>query len=126
LIIIDTSIWIEFFKGGNPYFDQVSNLLTTNDILALSPIFGELLQGAKSNNERSIIIEFWNNLPKISESDLFIHAGFISGKQKWLDKGVGLIDSVIIIASQETSSFIWTLDTKLSRLLKKEELYTPS
>jgi predicted nucleic acid-binding protein len=126
LIIIDTSIWIEFFKGRNPYFDQVSNLLTTNDILALSPIFGELLQGAKSNNERSIIIEFWNNLPKISESDLFIHAGFISGKQKWLDKGVGLIDSVIIIASQETSSFIWTLDTKLSRLLKKEELYTPS
>jgi predicted nucleic acid-binding protein len=126
LIIIDTSIWIEFFKGRNPYFDQVSNLLNTNDILALSPIFGELLQGAKSNNERSKIIEFWNNLPKISESDLFIHAGFISGKQKWLDKGVGLIDSVIIIASQETSSFIWTLDTKLSRLLKKEELYTPS
>jgi hypothetical protein len=92
----------------------------------LSPIFGELLQGAKSNSERSIIIEFWNNLPKISETNLFIHAGSESSRQKWLDKGVGLIDSVIIIASQETSSFIWTLDTKLSRLLKKEELYTPS
>ena len=55
MIIIDTSIWIEFLRGNQPYFDQVSELIDNNDIIGLSPVFGELLQGAKNNNERSRI-----------------------------------------------------------------------
>lgn len=125
MIIVDTSVWIEFFRGKYPHFNQVSKLLETNDIIALSPVFGELLQGAKNNSERSAIAEFWNNLPKVSENNLFIRAGSESSRQKWLDKGVGLIDSFIIVASRETSSFVWTLDKKLFQLLKKEERFTP-
>ena len=124
MIIIDTTIWVEFFRGNQPYFDQVSTLLDTNEILALSPIFGELLQGAINNKERLVILDFWNNLPQISEHEMFIRAGMESGRSKWIDKGVGLIDSMIIIAARETVSFIWSLDTKLLRLLKNEEKYS--
>jgi predicted nucleic acid-binding protein len=123
MIIVDTSIWIEFFRGNEPFFTQVSDLLDKNDILAISPVFGELLQGTKNNKESSIILDFWNNLPQISENELFIRAGMESGRNKWIDKGVGLIDSVIILAARETISFVWTLDNKLLRLLKREEKY---
>jgi predicted nucleic acid-binding protein len=123
MVIADTSIWIEFFRGNEPYFAQVSDLLDKNEILALSPIFGELLQGAKNNKERSTILEFWNNLPQISEHDLFIRAGMESGRNKWIDKGVGLIDSMLIVAARESISFIWSLDNKLLRLLNREEKY---
>lgn len=125
MVIIDTSAWIEFFKGNQPCFDHVSELLYRNEILALSSIFGELLQGAKNKRERSIIQEFWQNLPKISEDNLFIKAGLESGKNKWIDKGIGLIDSVIIAASRNTGSFVLTFDKKLLSILKKEEKYTP-
>lgn len=125
MVIIDTSVWIEFFKGNQPCFDHVSELLDRNEILALSSIFGELLQGAKNKREISLIQEFWQNLPKISEDNLFIKAGLKSGKNKWIDKGIGLIDSVIIVASRDTGSFIWTFDKKLLALLKKEEKFTP-
>ena len=125
MVIIDTSVWIEFLKGKKPYFDHVSELLDRNEVLALSPVFGELLQGARNTRERSLIQEFWQNLPKISGENIFISAGLESGKNKWIDKGIGLIDSIIIAASRDTGSFVWTLDKKLFAILRKEEKYIP-
>lgn len=125
MVILDTSVWIEFFKGNAPFFQQVSDLLEKNDVLALSYIFGELLQGAKNTRERTIIKEFWDNLPKLSEDDLFIKAGVESSMNHWIDKGIGLIDSALLVASRESSSFIWTLDKRLNRILHKEEKYLP-
>jgi hypothetical protein len=80
--IIDTSIWIEFFRGNAPHFDQVSEVLDQNDALALSPVFGELLQGARNNSERAIIMDFWSNLPKAAEEDVFMRAGAKSSRKK--------------------------------------------
>jgi predicted nucleic acid-binding protein len=125
MIILDTSVWIEYFRGNPPFYKQVSDLLVRNEVLAVSPIFGELLQGAGNTDERAIISEIWNNLPKAPEDELFIRTGTESGRNKWLDKGVGLIDGVILMAARENVSFIWTLDQKLMRLLKPEEKYHP-
>ena len=123
MVILDTSVWIDFFRARRPCFDHVSELLERNEVVALSPVFGELLQGAKTNRERTIIMDFWVNLPKVAEPELFIRAGTESGRRKWLDKGVGLIDAVIVTAARETSSFVWTQDKKLSGLLKREERF---
>lgn len=123
MVILDTSIWIEFFKTNNPYFDQVAYLIDQNEIIGLSCIFGELLQGAKGNREKNLIHDFWSAIPQINENELFIRAGLESCRKKWLSKGVGIIDSAIIVAARESSSFVWTLDKKLSRLLIKEEKY---
>ncbi len=125
MVIIDTSVWIEFFKGNAPFFEQVSDLLDKNDALAVSPVFGELLQGAKNSRERTIIKEFWENLPKISEDELFIKAGIDSSIHHWVDKGLGFIDSAILVASRESHAFVWSLDKKLNRILRKEEKYQP-
>jgi predicted nucleic acid-binding protein len=125
MIIVDTSIWIEFFRGNEPHFEHVSELLERNDALALSPIFGELLQGARNSHERAVLMDFWNNLPKLTEDEISIRAGAESGRNRWIDEGVGLIDAIIVVAARETSSFVWTLDKKLQSLLGKEETYIP-
>lgn len=126
MILPDTSIWVEFLRGHQPYFDQVSDLLDNGEVAALSPIFGELLQGTKTDGERSTILGFWYNPPHLPEHGLFLRAGAESGRNNWMDKGVGLIDSVIIVAARETASFVWSLDKKLLGLLKKEEKYFPA
>ena len=69
------------------------------------------------------IEEFWENLPKISEDELFIKAGIDSSIHHWVDKGIGLIDSAILIVSRESNSFVWSLDKKLNKILHKEERY---
>jgi predicted nucleic acid-binding protein len=126
MVIIDTSVWIEFLRGNQPFFDQVSGLLERGDVLSLSCVFGELLQGAKGARERSTIRQFWENLPRGPEEGLLVRAGAEAGRNGWFDKGIGLIDSAIVVASRETSAFVWTLDKKLAALLRREEQYRPS
>jgi len=52
MIIPDTSVWIEFLKGNEPYFSQLKELLERNEVMGVECIFGELLQGAKNSRER--------------------------------------------------------------------------
>ena len=123
MVIVDTSVWIEFFKNKEPYFSELSKLLENNKVLATECIFAELLQGVNNKTETNIINEFWNNLPKYPEENIFIKAGEESNRSNWINKGIGLIDSVIIILARETGSMIWTLDKKMNSVLKSGEIY---
>ncbi|GHV72922.1 hypothetical protein AGMMS49940_02240 [Spirochaetia bacterium] len=71
-------------------------------------VFGELLQGVKNKREEEIILDYWKHLPKIdNDTEITISAGIYSHKNKLIDKGVGLIDSII-----------WTLDTNIPPIYK--------
>jgi predicted nucleic acid-binding protein len=122
-IIIDTSIWIEFLKKNPKIFPSVQVLLEKENAIALECIFGELLQGAKSERERKIIISYWNNLPKIEEGLLCIEAGKYFGEKDLASKGLGLIDSIIITAAIKNDLIIWTLDKKLKSIIPDNNKY---
>ena len=124
MIIVDTSVWIEFLKGNEPIFRRMQALLENREIIALEPVFGELLQGAKNKRERQVITDYWKNTPRIDESELWIVAGLYAGEKKLFAKGVGLIDAYIVIASLKTNAQIWTLDEKLNKVLQPESVYT--
>ena len=114
MILADTSIWIEFFRQtdfeGNTRFAECVDSLS---VVAVSAVFGELLQGVKNDKEEKLILEYWDFLPKIDERNLFIEAGKISHHHKLFNKGVGLIDCYILAAAQSNKLEIWSLDKKL-------------
>ena len=122
-IIVDTSIWIEFLKKNPKIFPSVQVLLEKNNAIALGCIFGELLQGAKSERERKIILSYWQYLPKIDNTGIWIDAGIYSGKNKFISKGIGLIDSLIITAAISNGCIVWTLDKKLQSVMTDEIRY---
>ena len=123
-IIVDTSIWIEFLKGNSLFFSYLQDLLENQNVLVIDCIFAELLQGAKDKRERDVILSYWNNLPKVDIIDIYINAGIYSSEHKLASKGIGIIDSVIIISCHHYKAKIWTLDKKLQNMLKKEEIYS--
>ncbi len=49
MIILDTSVWIEYLKRNSDYLKVIDNFMLDKQILAFDFIFGELLQGAKEN-----------------------------------------------------------------------------
>jgi len=124
MIIADTSIWIEFFKANEPYYTHLRSLLEKREVCVLSPIFGELLQGVKSKHEKRIIMQYWEYLPKYEDNDLMIKAGEYSFENKFISKGVGLIDASIIVTAIENNLKIWTLDDKLKRVITNELIYS--
>lgn len=123
MIILDTSVWIEFFKKNPVIFPKVKILLEDEKILGADFIFGELLQGARNKKERDIISAYWQNIPKVDSFNIWIQAGIYSSENKLISKGVGLIDCAIIISSRKHNANIWSLDKKLNELIKKEEKF---
>jgi predicted nucleic acid-binding protein len=124
MIILDTTVWIEYLRNNQEYYPILSMLLEKKEILAVECVFGELLQGIKNKYEEEIIINYWNYLPKKEYKDIIIEAGNYSSKNKLLDKGVGLIDAIILLHGVKSNSKIWTLDKKFQRIIPEELKYS--
>jgi hypothetical protein len=117
MIIPDTSVWIEFLRGKEPFLTEPGLLLEERQVIALECIFGELLQGAKTRRERTVITDYWNNLPKIEEQGLWVKAGLHADERKLFTKGLGLIDVFILTTAKSSGARVWTLDKKMASLL---------
>ncbi|MDR1975853.1 MAG: PIN domain-containing protein [Campylobacteraceae bacterium] len=124
MIILDTTIWIEFLKNKPEYYSVISKLLERKEVFAVECVFGELLQGVKTGYEKEIITEYWKYLPKLNYQEIIIEAGNYSCEHKLLDKGVGLIDAVILAHGIKSNSRIWTTDTKFLRVIPDGLKYT--
>ncbi|HAQ62001.1 TPA: pilus assembly protein [Candidatus Delongbacteria bacterium] len=125
MIIADTSIWIDFFRNKLEERQILMRLIEDDLIIMPDVVAGELLQGAKSEKEVRIIKGYAQNLKRYSELNLFVESGEYSFRNKLIDKGIGLIDSVFITTAIKTNSKIWTNDLKLIKHLNKELIYIP-
>ncbi|HEX7016536.1 MAG TPA: PIN domain-containing protein [Cyclobacteriaceae bacterium] len=125
MILVDTSIWIDYFRQvTGPVAETLAEYIERDQVVALSPVFGELLQGVRDQREEKIVLEHWKNLPKIDESNLFVEAGRLSYRHKLYSAGVGLIDCYILAAARVHKLDILSLDKKLlsaHRLLREKK-----
>ncbi len=116
MILVDTSVWIEFFKANVVIYPDMVQLLENRFVYVYDLIFAELFRGVRSKKEEKMIESYWQDLPKIKIDDLAILAGKESAKYRWDTQGVGLVDACILVAAQKTQSKIWTLDKKLKKI----------
>ena len=49
MIIVDTSIWIDYFNKNEIIFNHMLRLLERGEVYTIDCIFGELLQGCRTN-----------------------------------------------------------------------------
>jgi predicted nucleic acid-binding protein len=124
IILIDTSVWIEFFKQNPVYATELEALLKTRMVVTIEPIFSELIYGARNDKEKKRILSYWNLLPKIpfTGGSLLSGADF-ANQHNYHNSGIGLIDAVIIKAALENSCRIWTLDARIEKGVGGEYLF---
>ena len=125
MIIVDTSVWIDFLKNNFEHWDLLSAMIENREAAMLECIAGELLQGVKSDKEKNIILQYWNCLPQAPMKSFWIKAGILSSEQKFISKGIGLIDSVIMTACYDNSIKLWTLDKKIIEHINSDFLFVP-
>ena len=119
-VIFDTSIWIEYFKANPFFFNSCQELLDQRTVITLDLIFAELVQGAKGEREITILKNYHELLPRVDSPGLIFEAGLFSQKNKLINQGIGLIDTIIIFAGLKNQCKIWTLDKKIIRFLDVE------
>ena len=126
MILIDTSVWIEFFKQREPFKATVQTLLKSQMALSIEPVFAELLYGVRMQKEKDIIQSYWQILPRIEfGQDSMIKAANYASSQRFLQSGIGLMDAIIIQSVIEGKHMIWTLDKRILSRIDPKLIYQP-
>jgi len=122
-ILVDSSVWFEYFKRNDPYYTDIQTYLEILGIRIIDPVIGEILQGALNQKELNNLKAFLQFVPKIETRNLFEKAGQFSFENKLGSKGIGLIDACLIYATIDTNGLLWTLDKRIINFMDKKYLY---
>ena len=111
-ILIDTSVWIAYFKENNRLFaEKVDQLLTHSEIFVPKVVLAELFQGAKSEKEISVIEAFIDAFQVIDQTkETWLEAGRLSYSMKRKGITIHLMDCYIAILALENGCRIFSLD----------------
>jgi len=55
MILVDTSAWIEFFRGRQPVADTVDGLLESNEVALCGPVITELRRGLRPSDRAKVM-----------------------------------------------------------------------
>ncbi|MEW6457235.1 MAG: PIN domain-containing protein [Acidobacteriota bacterium] len=93
-ILIDTSVWIDYFQNKpSKISEKVDRILSENEICVPKVVIAELIQGAKSDREVSIIEDFLDAFYIIDQKEnTWIKAGKLSYEMRKKGKAVNLTD----------------------------------
>jgi predicted nucleic acid-binding protein len=108
LILVDTSVWVDHFRKGDP---QLTGLLELG-VVAIHPfVVGEIACGSLA--DRSTILELLQDLPAsvVAESEEVL--GFIE-RHRLHGKGIGYVDVHLLASVTLTDGAkLWTRDKRL-------------
>lgn len=113
-IVVDTSIWIEYFKG-NEAAASIINDNTGFDLFITGPILTELIQGVKTESEKELFTTLMERFPRITvlEQD-WVDAGKTGSKLRKYGVTVPMADLLIYTVSINNSCALFTLDKHFS------------
>jgi len=119
-VLIDTSVWITYFKDRDSQFsDRVDELLAAAHVCVPKVVIAELIQGAKSEKEIAIIEEFFEAFTIIDHTEnTWEKAGRLSFSMKRKGINIHLIDCYLAVTAQENNCKLFSLDEHFSSIKK--------
>jgi tRNA(fMet)-specific endonuclease VapC len=110
-IIVDTSIWIEYFKNNSDYVPFIEENLNLENIYMIGPIISELLHGVKDEKEHQLLLKSINAVPFLNYIfEDWIKTGSILFNLRKKGKIIPLTDVLISAISIRINASILTLD----------------
>lgn len=111
-ILIDTSVWIDYFQNNSLSLSKkVDSIISWSDIYIPKIVIAELIQGAKSSKDISIIEDFLNTFNIIDQKeDTWLEAGRLSYRLRKRGMVINLADCYIAIIARTYKCYIFTLD----------------
>lgn len=109
MILVDTSVWIDHFRSGNP---ALARLLDNNAVVAHPWVTGELALGNLS--DRDEVIGLLRALPQAIVADDDEVLGLIE-HEPLHGAGIGYVDAQLLASTKLTpDTRLWTSDKRLA------------
>lgn len=124
MILIDTSIWIEFLRQNIEYTEEIEHLLKEKQVISIEPVFSELLFGVRHMKDKEMILPYWQILPRIEfGKNSMLNAAEFANERNFYQSGIGLIDAIIIKSLMDGNHTLWTLDKKINSNIDSRYIY---
>ena len=124
MILIDTSVWIGFFRQNEAFIEQIQLLLGAREVITIEPVFAELLYGVRNTKEKEIIQSYWQVLPRIGfGKNSMLKAAEFARANNYHQLGIGLMDAIIIKSAKDENHLLWTLDRRINAHIDQKYLF---
>jgi tRNA(fMet)-specific endonuclease VapC len=117
-IIVDTSVWVEFFRNEiSPVSSHLKSLLRSGQVAMTGMILAEILQGIKSGNEVLLVKNSLETLPFIEiNKKIWQQSGEISAALRRKGITIPLSDIIIACAASAESFELYTIDPHFEKI----------
>lgn len=111
-IVVDTSVWIEYFKNNKDYVEYIEENLHLDSIYITGPVITELIQGIKGEKEYLLLSNSIKAIPYLECTFKdWVTAGEISFKLRKSGKVIPVTDILIAVISIKNNAKILTFDS---------------
>lgn len=121
MILVDTSVWVEHFRGSSGA-EALGELLDANAVLLHPWVLGELVLGGLGPRRRSVVADLraLPAAPGVPDEEILelILDRRLSGR------GIGWVDAHLLASALVAASDLWTLDRRLAETARNLGLTT--
>lgn len=114
MVLVDTSVWIRFLAGREPYAQQMDRLLGADRVLAHDLVHGELLIGDRGRARTELLAAY----SEIHRARTVRHEEVVEfvGARRLRGRGIGWIDVHLLASAVVERCTLWTTDNHLADL----------
>ena len=118
MIAVDTSVWIDFFRGRPLAVEKLSVLLDSDEVVLPVPVRIEILSSARKSESQSLG-RILSALPVLYPTDAtwsrmesWVTAGTVAGQR------FGVADLLVAALAVEHGCTLWSLDKDFARMAR--------
>ena len=116
-ILADTTVWIEFFRTRSKTGDILESLIKEGSVWLCGTVLFEILQGVRTEEEKSNVLEMLSDLPYVEMSQsLWQMASEISVSIRKKGLNLPLSDILIADVAIRNNLSVFTLDNHFEQI----------
>jgi predicted nucleic acid-binding protein len=124
MVLVDTSVWIRFLAGHEPFASGLDGLLSRDDVFGHELVFGELLLGDIGGGRKNLLAAYqqMHQARAVPHHEVveFVRVRRLAGR------GVGWIDIHILASAVVAGLQVWTADPRFAAVASELRLaYAP-
>jgi predicted nucleic acid-binding protein len=124
MVLADTSVWIRFLAGREPYASGLDELLQRDEIVGHEMVFGELLIGDSGGRSKLLAEYAFIHQAQTVHHDEVVQ--LVRGRRLF-GRGVGWVDIHLVAAALVGGFQVWTADARFAAIARELRLhYSPA
>jgi hypothetical protein len=116
VVLVDTSVWIRFLAGREPYAAALDRLLATEQVMAHELVEGELLIGDAGGRAKLLAA-----YAEIDRAGTVAHPEVVElvRSRRLQRRGIGWIDAHLLASTLVERCRLWTVDANLAGIAEE-------